>query len=63
MIATELAISDLTLELTDEVRIAASIEASFAALLAQMGPDNVTPDGTPMPMRLEAFPGDGPHHG
>lgn len=57
MISTELSVSDLTLEITDELRIAASIEASFAALLAQMGPDNVTPDGTPMPMRLEAFPG------
>lgn len=50
-------IEDLTLNLTQEIRIDASLEASFAALLDQMGPANEGPDGTPLPMVLEAWPG------
>lgn len=57
MIATELDLSHLTLEVVEKVRIAASLETSFAALLEQMGPANEGPNGAPMPMRLEAFPG------
>ena len=50
-------IDDLTLNLTEEIRIEASLEASFAALLDQMGPHNEGPDGAPLPMVLEAWPG------
>lgn len=57
MIATELDIDKLTLQIVEEVRIAASIEASFDALLEQMGPANEGAGGVPMPMRLEAYPG------
>lgn len=57
MIATELDLAALTLEVVDRVRIEASVETSFAALLEQMGPANEGPNGIPMPMRLEAFPG------
>jgi hypothetical protein len=57
MIATELDYGKLTLEVVEEVRIAASIETSFEALLEQMGPANEGEKGVPMPMRLEAFPG------
>ena len=50
-------LEDLTLSVTEVVRIDASLEDSFAALLEQMGPHNEGPDGTPMPMTLEARPG------
>lgn len=48
---------DLTLDLTTEVQINASLEDSFAALLEQMGPSNEGPDGTPLPMTIESRPG------
>ena len=50
-------LDDLTLSVTDEIQIGASLEDSFAALLHQMGPRNERPDGTPMPTTLEARPG------
>ena len=47
----------MTLTVSEEIRIDASVEASFAALLEQMGPHNEAPDGTALPMTLEARPG------
>jgi hypothetical protein len=47
----------LTLNLTDEIDVRASLEATFEALLVQMGPENETPDGKPLPMILEPRPG------
>ena len=35
----------------------ATLETTFAALLEQLGPGNDTPDGKPMPMKLEPWPG------
>jgi hypothetical protein len=40
-----------------EERIEASIEIVFETMLEQMGSLNVKPDGVPMPMKLEAWPG------
>jgi hypothetical protein len=40
-----------------EDRIEALIDIVFEAILEQMGPLNVKPDGVPMPMKLEAVPG------
>lgn len=51
------AIEDMTLVVKEEIRIDASVEDSFAALLEQMGPHNEGPEGTAMPMTLEARPG------
>jgi len=48
---------NLTLNLTDEIHVRASLEATFEALLVQMGPENETPDGKPLSMTLEARPG------
>ena len=48
---------NLTLNLTDEIHVRASLEATFEALLVQMGPGNETPDGKPLSMTLEARPG------
>src|SRR5258708_40320395 len=35
-----------------------SLEATFAALLEQLGPHNETVEDKPMPIKLEAWPGD-----
>jgi hypothetical protein len=40
-----------------EDRIKASIEIVFETILEQMSHLNVKPDGVPMPMKLEAWPG------
>jgi uncharacterized protein YndB with AHSA1/START domain len=46
-----------TLEVVKDEEIAASIDIVFEALLEQIGPYNETPDGSPMVMHLEAWPG------
>lgn len=50
-------IEDLTLNVTQEIHVRASLQATFAALLEQLGPHNDTPDGTSMPMKIEPWPG------
>jgi hypothetical protein len=50
-------IEDLTLEVKQEIYVKATLEKTFAALLEQLGPANERGDGSPMPMRLEAWPG------
>ena len=50
-------IENLTLKVKKEIRVQAPIDVTFAALLEQMGPGNEHPDGTPMPMTIEAWPG------
>ena len=50
-------LESLTVTISEEIHVRASIEATFEALLAQMGPENATPDGTPMPMTIEPYPG------
>jgi hypothetical protein len=53
----ERTIEDLTLNITQEIHVKAPLEATFAALLEQLGPQNTTPDGKPMPMKIEPWPG------
>jgi len=50
-------IEDFTLTLMLETHVKAGIEATFAALLDQMGPLNTTPEGQLLKMKLEAWPG------
>jgi hypothetical protein len=50
-------IEDLTLTVTQEIHVRASLDATFAALLEQIGPLDDTPDGKPMPMKIEPWPG------
>ncbi len=50
-------IEDLTLNVTQEIHVRAPLEATFTALLEQLGPQNDTPDGKPMPMKIEPWPG------
>jgi uncharacterized protein YndB with AHSA1/START domain len=49
--------NDLTLSIAQEIRVQAPLDATFAALLEEMGPSNEMPDGTPLPMKIEARPG------
>ena len=48
---------NLTLNVTLETLVRASIEATFESVIVQMGRQNETPDGKPLPMVLEAWPG------
>jgi len=57
MVAVASAIENLTLSIEQEIRVRASLDKTFAALLEQMGPFNTGPDGRPMRMKLEAWPG------
>jgi hypothetical protein len=50
-------VDDLTLHITQELHVRASLEATFAALLEQLGPYNETGEGVSMPMKLEPWPG------
>src|SRR5260370_32830190 len=50
-------LDNLTLNITQEIRVRASLDATFAALLEQLGPYNEVGDDKPMPMVLEAWPG------
>jgi Activator of Hsp90 ATPase homolog 1-like protein len=51
-----LGIENLTLNITQEIHVRASLETTFEALLEQLGPENETPKRK-MPMKLEAWPG------
>jgi hypothetical protein len=50
-------IDSLSLTVNQEIRVNASLETTFEALLEQLGPGNEMSNGTPMPMKLEAWPG------
>ena len=55
--ATGRAIEDLTLEVNQEIRVRASLDVTFEALVEQLGSALDTPDGQAMPMKLELRPG------
>lgn len=57
MYATEPRIEDLTLNVTQEIRVNAPLETTFDALLEQLTTGNQTADGTPMALKLEPWPG------
>ena len=46
-----------TLEVIKDEEIAAPIDIVFETILEQMGPYNETPDGTPLSMKIEPWPG------
>ena len=57
MTQTTQSIEDMILDVTQEILVHASPEATFAALLEEMGPQNQGANGAVMPMTLEARPG------
>lgn len=48
---------DLILSVTQEIRVNAPIDVTFTVLIEHLGPYSEKPDGTPMSMVLEAWPG------
>ena len=46
-----------TFEFTRDDTIEAPVEVVFQAVLDQLGPESSMPDGTPLKMKLEAWPG------
>jgi len=46
-----------TLEVVKDEEVAAPLDVVFETILEQMGPYNETPDGTPLPMKIEPWPG------
>jgi len=57
MIVTASALDNLSINITQEIRINASLATTFEALLEEMGPANQGQHGVSMPMTLEAWPG------
>jgi uncharacterized protein YndB with AHSA1/START domain len=57
MAGTAQKIEDFTLTVTLESLVRASIDATFAAVLDQVGPLNQTPEGQSLKMKLEDWPG------
>ena len=49
--------NDLTLRLTQEIHVKASLETTFAALIEELGPAHQVAADRPLPMKLEAWPG------
>lgn len=46
-----------TFTITEEIQVHASLEDTFDSLISQLGRQNETPDGKPLPMMLEPHPG------
>ena len=57
MTAIAAGIDEMTLTIKEETHVRAPIAATFAALLEEIGPSNEGQPGTPMPFKLEAWPG------
>ena len=57
MATTAPTLENLILNLSHEITVRASLDATFDALLEQMGPASENGEGKPMPMVLEAWPG------
>ncbi len=57
MIPTAQSIENLTLNVTQEIHVRAPLDVTFAALLEELGPHNEVRDGSPMPMKIEPWPG------
>ncbi len=49
--------AEMTISIEKQIRIDAPMEIAWEALLAQLGPDNEMPDGTPYPFTFEPRPG------
>ena len=57
MTLTASEVEGLSLLVEQEIYVDAPLDVTFEALLEQLGPGNEKPDGTPMPFKIEAWPG------
>ena len=55
--STASGIESLTFAVSQEIHVRATLEDTFAALLEQIGPENDTPEGQALPMKIEPWPG------
>ena len=53
----QLSLEQLTLTVTEETHVGASLETTFETLLEEMGPHNETPYGDKLAMKIEPWPG------
>ena len=57
MIQAPQSVEELTLNIVQEMHVNASLSVTFESLLEQIGPHNTTPDGKPLSMTIEPWPG------
>jgi uncharacterized protein YndB with AHSA1/START domain len=57
MIAIPKNAEDMTMEIVQEIHVRAPMDVTFDALLEEIGPNNQTHDGRPMPLKIEPWPG------
>jgi uncharacterized protein YndB with AHSA1/START domain len=57
MTPTAQTVEDLSLNIKQEIQVAAPLEVTFEALLEQLGPGNETHDGRHLDMKIEPWPG------
>jgi len=57
MIAIPKNAEDMTMEIVQEIHVRAPMDVTFDALLEEIGPNNQTHDGKPMPLKIEPWPG------
>lgn len=57
MTLTASTVENLTLNVEHQEHVRASLSATFDALLEEMGPANITPEGQALPMVIEPWPG------
>ena len=50
-------LDNLTIEIVETIFVRAPIETTFDSLIVQMGRQNETTDGKPLPMVIEPYPG------
>ena len=50
-------LDEMTVQMDREICIQANLANSFDALVEQIGAEHTAPDGAPMPMTLESWPG------
>jgi hypothetical protein len=53
----QLSLEQLTLTVTEQIQVRATLDTTFDTLLEQMGPFNETPYGEKLPMKIEPWPG------
>src|SRR5580658_597252 len=57
MASTAMSLENMSVNINQQIHVRASLDATFAALLEQLGPYNETPEGTSLSMKIEPWPG------
>jgi hypothetical protein len=57
MIAAASELENLTINIHQEIHVKASLDVTFESLLEQLGPENETPEGVRLKLKIEPWPG------